>query len=145
MTRPATSSPSDSHNREYVPEEEESIEEAAHTLFDTSQVTLQALSHGLSPFRVRCILLAHIAGAPQPQRTAHAEKDPFAPLLSQAETTAQGSSGGAVVSLPKSAATSAAHATRLHRLHNDDHRGPVVAYIRRPRRHHAGRDASKSG
>lgn len=97
---------------------EDSKEEAARALFDPSQVTLQALTHGISQASVRRRLLAFIAGAP-PQSIAPLQSHPRGgPSAAQASGPEQRRTGGL---------------QGLRDLGDGVGSGPIVVYIRKPR------------
>lgn len=94
-------------------EVEESKDEAARALFDPSQVTLHALTSGLLPAAVRRRLVAHVAGAPPPEKDDPAMLSPL-PGATPVEPTAT--------------------EARVNRLRHVVDSGPIIAYIRKPRR-----------
>lgn len=114
-------------------EPEENLEEAAKALLDPGQVTLQALSHELSPACVRRRLVTYLAGiAVNSRPKPRLPDDPFskkpktlveAPLLPMAYT---------VPRLSTMLPTATSSTMRVTRVLPGKHTGPIVAHIRRP-------------
>lgn len=120
-------------------EPEENLEEAAKALLDPGQVTLQALSHELSPMCVRRRLVSYLAGIAINSRPKPRLPDnPFIKkpkTFVEAPTMPMGYTMPRFPPIPRLSTTppSATSSTmRVTRVLPGKYSGPIVAHIRRP-------------